>query len=161
MIVSQYRILDACCGSRMFWFDPQHPSTVFADLHCESHVLCNGQKSVIAPTVQCDFRQMPFADDSFALVIFDPPHLHGINENTWMAKKFGRLFATWRDDLRAGFDECWRVLRPEGTLIFKWNEYDIPVSQVLSCFPVAPLIGHKSGKQSQTHWLTFMKLRRA
>ena len=25
------RILDACCGSRMFWFDKQNPDVVFAD----------------------------------------------------------------------------------------------------------------------------------
>jgi hypothetical protein len=25
------RVLDACCGSRMFWFDKQNPDVVFAD----------------------------------------------------------------------------------------------------------------------------------
>lgn len=25
------QILDACCGSRMFWFDKEHPATVFMD----------------------------------------------------------------------------------------------------------------------------------
>lgn len=25
-------ILDACCGSRMFWFDKENPWTLFADI---------------------------------------------------------------------------------------------------------------------------------
>ena len=25
-------ILDACCGSRMFWFDKENPLTLFADI---------------------------------------------------------------------------------------------------------------------------------
>jgi SAM-dependent methyltransferase len=46
-----------------------------------------------------------------------------------MGKKYGRLNKeTWRDDLRAGFAEAFRVLRPHGVLIFKWNETQIPVS---------------------------------
>lgn len=28
-------ILDACCGSKMFWFDPQNPLTIFADTQNE------------------------------------------------------------------------------------------------------------------------------
>lgn len=39
-----------------------------------------------------------------------------------------------------------------------WNEYQIPVKEVLALTPVKPLIGHRSGKQSKTHWLVFMKL---
>ena len=25
------KILDVCCGSRMFWFDKENPDTIFAD----------------------------------------------------------------------------------------------------------------------------------
>lgn len=76
-----------------------------------------------------------------------------------MAKKYGRLSPdTWKEDLGKGFSECMRVLKPNGTLIFKWNETDIPVKDVLSAFGNAkPLYGHKSGKMSKTHWLAFMK----
>lgn len=76
-----------------------------------------------------------------------------------MAKKYGKLNRkTWRDDLRKGFAECFRVLKPDGVLIFKWNEYEIPVAEVLKLTPYTPLFGHKSGKAAKTHWLTFMKL---
>ena len=65
--------------------------------------------------------------------------------------------ATWKDDLRAGFAECFRVLRPEGTLIFKWSESDIPVREVLALTPMKPLYGHRSGKAGKTLWVAFMK----
>jgi SAM-dependent methyltransferase len=76
-----------------------------------------------------------------------------------MADKYGQLDKkTWPDDLRAGFAECFRVLRPEGVLIFKWSEFDIPLRDVLALTPVKPLFGHPSGKAQKTHWVAFMKL---
>lgn len=42
-------------------------------------------------------------------------------------------------------------------LIFKWNETQIPVSQILALTPHRPLVGHKSGKAARTHWVTFIK----
>jgi hypothetical protein len=59
--------------------------------------------------------------------------------------------------LKKGFSECFRVLRPDGTLIFKWNESNVPVKEILKLTDVQPLFGHKSGKFMQTHWVTFMK----
>ena len=49
------------------------------------------------------------------------------------------------------------MLRPEGVLIFKWCEDEIPVSRILALTQHKPLFGHKSGKQQKTHWITFMK----
>jgi len=42
-------------------------------------------------------------------------------------------------------------------LIFKWCEEDIKVSEILSLTTEKPIIGHKSGKQSKTHWILFQK----
>ena len=50
-----------------------------------------------------------------------------------------------------------RVLRPEGTLIFKWCEYEVPVREVLALTPEKPLFGHQSGKLGKTHWIAFLK----
>ena len=75
-----------------------------------------------------------------------------------MAKKYGVLKRKeWKEDLKKGFDECMRVLEPNGILIFKWNEERITVSKVLEVFGKQPLFGHKSGKASKTHWMCFMK----
>ena len=149
------RILDACCGSRMFWFDKQNEDVTYMDIREEDTELCDGRKLIVAPDVVADFRDMPFADESFYMVVFDPPHLVRAGENSWLAKKYGQLNeATWRMDLMQGFDECMRVLKPNGTLIFKWNEDQISLNEVLDCFGQQPLFGDK---RSKTHWLVFMK----
>lgn len=149
------RILDACCGSRMFWFDKQHEDTLYMDVREEESVLCDGRKLVVNPDVVADFREMPFEDESFYMVVFDPPHLVRAGEESWLAKKYGKLNeATWRMDLMQGFDECMRVLKPNGTLIFKWNEDQISLKEVLECCGHKPLFGDK---RSKTHWIVFMK----
>ncbi|EGL7480410.1 SAM-dependent methyltransferase, partial [Salmonella enterica] len=50
-----------------------------------------------------------------------------------------------------------RVLRPHGVLIFKWNETQIPVSQILALTDVKPAIGQRTGKNDKTHWIIFVK----
>lgn len=88
-------ILDACCGSRMFWFDKTNPAVLFADIRNESHILCDGRELNIKPDLQMDFRNMPFDDNTFKMVVFDPPHVDNLGDSSWMAKKYGRLFPTW------------------------------------------------------------------
>lgn len=156
-------VLDPCCGSRMFWFDRQDPRAVFGDIRAERHRLTDKSSSggarelIIAPDLQMDFRAIPFPDDTFHLVVFDPPHLVGNGKSGWLAKKYGKLGADWRDDIKAGFAECFRVLRPHGTLIFKWNEHEIPVSQLLALTLEKPLFGNRCGKTAKSHWIVFMK----
>lgn len=150
-------ILDACCGSRMFWFDKTNPDVLFADIRDEGHILCDDRSLEIRPDVLIDFREMPFVDNTFKMVVFDPPHLHQLGETSWTAKKYGKLLPTWEDDIKLGFQECMRVLQPFGTLIFKWNEHQVKVGKILETIDYVPLIGHKSGKLSHTHWMCFMK----
>ncbi len=91
------------------------------------------------------------------MVVFDPPHLANNGGRGWLAKKYGKLPKDWEDMLRRGFRECFRVLKDEGTLIFKWNEHEIPVSKVLAYTPHKPLVGNRCGKTAKSHWLVFMK----
>ena len=147
-------ILDVCCGSRMFWFDKTHPHTVFMDNRVVHDILCDGRKLDIEPDIVGDFRSIPFGDDAFHMVVFDPPHLARVGENSWMAKKYGKLSETWPEDLKKGFSECMRVLKPNGTLIFKWNEQQVRLSEVLEAIDYKPLFGNRRGG---THWLVFMK----
>lgn len=156
--MSEVSILDMCCGSRMFWFDKQDERAVFSDIRAEEHELCDGRQLVISPNIIADFRSLPFPDNSFPVVVFDPPHLERVGDNAWMGKKYGRLNKeTWRDDLRSGFSEAFRVLWPNGVLIFKWNETQIPVSQILALTDVKPIIGQRTGKSDKTHWIIFIK----
>jgi hypothetical protein len=149
------KILDVCCGSKMFWFDKNNKNTIYMDIREYEDILCDGRKLEIKPDIIADFRSIPFKDEAFKLVIFDPPHLLKVGIKSWLAKKYGKLnFDTWKEDLKKGFDECMRVLDNYGILIFKWNEEQIKLSDVLKIFNYNPLIGNKRAK---THWLVFMK----
>lgn len=119
-----------------------------------NEVLCDGRTLNINPDVIADFRNMPFDDNSFYLVVFDPPHLLKAGENSWLAKKYGLLDELWQFDIKQGFEECMRVLKPNGTLIFKWNEDQVPLKEVLQAIDHKPLFGNR---RSKTHWLVFMK----
>lgn len=163
-------VLDACCGGRMMWFDKRNPLAMFMDKRCEK-VQWTGNDKIpgtdrkrfrerhleVRPDVVGDFTKMDFPDGTFCLVAFDPPHFDTLGENSRTAKLYGRLFGDWETDLAAGFRECFRVLKPNGVLVFKWNSNDIPVERVLGLSPVAPLFGHTTGRQSKTHWVCFMK----
>ncbi|GHU90759.1 methyltransferase [Clostridia bacterium] len=159
----------------MFWFDKANPATLFCDNREFSGELCDGRKFEVKPDMVCDFAALPFDDASFYHVVFDPPHLTRNTGNSKMAAiygslsekaapngyqmiKYGELYSDWKDMLTKGFSECFRVLKPFGTLVFKWSDIDIKVSEVLALSPIKPLYGHRSGKRSKTHWICFMKL---
>lgn len=84
-------ILDMCCGSRMFWFDKQDERAVFTDIRAEQHTLCDGRHLIISPDMIADFRALPFADTSFSVVVFDPPHLKYVGPEGWQGKNMESL----------------------------------------------------------------------
>jgi SAM-dependent methyltransferase len=159
------KIIDVCCGPRSFWFDRQNPAVIFGDRRRETITVTdrsNGKKDgtrklVIDPDTLMDFREIPYPDSTFRLVAFDPPHLARAGEKSWMAARYGKLSENWREDLRLGFQECFRVLKPDGVLVFKWNETQIKLKEVLALTPEKPLFGQVSGRKGMTHWLVFMK----
>lgn len=65
------------------------------------------------------------------------------------------LLPTWQTDIKAGFDECMRVLKDNGVLIFKWNEHKIKIKKVIEAIGSIPLFGHTTG--TKTIWMAFMK----
>lgn len=154
-------ILDACCGGRQFWFDKENPDVLFADNRVMPPTVVGAGKNArvkkCLPDKVMDFRSMNIEDNTFKMVVFDPPHLF-LGENSFMAKSYGRLDKnTWKTDIEKGFSECFRVLKDGGVLIFKWCEYDIPLKEILTLTPYKPLLGHPSGKAQKTHWVCFMK----
>ena len=68
-------ILNACCGGRMFYFDKHDSRVLFQDIRKVKTILCDGRPFEVSPDVQADFTNMPYPDDSFSMVVFDPPHL--------------------------------------------------------------------------------------
>lgn len=162
MIDALHPVLDACCGPRLFWFDRKDQRALFIDKRRETHPIDVGTPGtigrspiVVDPDHIADFTDMPFEDESFHLVVFDPPHVERKEARGILTRKYGHLTGDWREMLRLGFAECFRVLKPHGTLVFKWAESQFKVSEILALTPHQPLFGHHTGKN--THWCVFMK----
>lgn len=151
-------ILDMTAGSRMFWWDKHNPLVAFIDKRNEVYTFMDRGKErtiEIKPDVVADWTHgLPFENESFNLVVFDPPHLLRAGKSSWLAKKYGVLDDSWKTDINKGFHEAMRVLKPYGTIMFKWNDEQIKLSEVLKCIDYKPLFGDK---RSKTHWLFFMK----
>ena len=145
----------------MFYFDKNDPRVLFCDIRTVSPCIVgkgrNARTFSCGPDVVCDFTSLPFGDASFNAVVFDPPHIIKTSGTAYMQIKYGALEGSWREMLRKGFLECFRVLKPNGILIFKWNETDIKVGEILALTLEKPVFGHRSGKRSKTHWICFMK----
>jgi SAM-dependent methyltransferase len=160
------QILDACCGGRMWWWDKSHPLALYMDKRRapKGSALAfdvEGGERHASPGWSCepdvigDFRAMPFADEAFQMVVFDPPHNirdEALGVNGLMYGALPR--ATEQDDLRMGFRECWRVLAPGGSLIVKWAG---DIKRIRPHFPAAPVVGTRSPRGLQTWWLVFYK----
>jgi SAM-dependent methyltransferase len=113
-------ILDATVNARRFWkgskrlvigldIDPTH-----------------------RPDIVADNLQMPFADESFDVVVFDPPHIP--NQGKDRSKDFNARFGLGlKSPIENGYnfshlfppfaEEAWRVLIPEGILLCKIADY--------------------------------------
>lgn len=100
-------VLDACCGGRHFWFDKKDGRALFVDKRRETIVWGGKQRpgrcdTVIDPDQLADFTNLPFPSDTFALVVWDPPH--GFFGKTGiMAKTYGRLDDDWQGMLTTEF----------------------------------------------------------
>ena len=152
-------ILDPCCGGRMFWFDKNNPQVLFCDIRRERNMqFAENRVLDINPDVIVDVEQLPFDDETFWHIVLDPPHIVKGGNNSWLIKKYGRCPENWPEFINKAFSECWRVLKTNGTLIFKWCEQDVTVTEIIKAIGILPLYGHKSGKAQKTHWLCFVKM---
>ena len=157
-------VLDACCGPRFMWFDKKHPNTLYIDNRREKKGFIEARPNCeISPDMIADFRDLPFPEKSFKLIVWDPPHIFRKNFHPKhdITKKYGIMNKeTWKEDYSKGFRELWRVLDDYGILIFKFNTNNVLFSTVLKLFPVRPLFGNRvsNNKNSSTKWFTFMKI---
>lgn len=161
-------ILDATASFRQIWFEKNHPNCLYID-----------ERSEVNPDEVQDFRHLPYTNNRFKLIVWDPPHKKQYSTKGIIPHQFGILNPdTWASDLAAGAKELWRVLAFDGVLIFKWNDVSVPLDSVLALFPIKPLFGHltrgnagcpydlvckqkiKSGKRhnGNTYWMCFMKI---
>lgn len=136
------------------WFDKQNEDTVYLD-----------QKKQCRPTILAVWKALPFENERFDLVVFDPPHLVYGPENKGLFKeRYGGINnQTFHVDFFNAFKELFRVLKTGGFLIFKWNDHDKPVEKILALIDQKPLFGQRTSVKtrhiSQTLWICFKKAR--
>lgn len=135
------------------WLDKNNQETVFID-----------KKREVNPTILAAWQSLPFKNETFDLVLFDPPH--HVRREHWkpleMYKTFGCLMEdSWSKDLKEAFKELFRVLKQEHFLIFKWNSHDKKLKDVLSCSENKALFCQQSTgfgtKKEATYWVCFRK----
>lgn len=155
--VNQKFILDATCAWRGMWFNKNHPNCLYID----NRVECN-------PDLVADFRNLDIPNESFYLIVWDPPHrtLTGVPKNHWMSKYGALNPETWQSDLKQGFSELWRILKPFGVLILKWSDDHISIKRIMPLFHEKPLFGqitkgtikNRRKHEAKTFWFCFMKI---
>ncbi len=155
-------ILDACCGGKHFWLDKNQKNTIYIDIREEDKGYIKDRKNwECKPDLIADFRNLPFEDKKFKLIVWDPPHLKGKKQSGYMTKKYGILNPeTWQYDIKKGFEELWRCLDDYGVLTLKFNNFDVKFKNLLEQIPVAPLYGTTTVQKErcETRWFVFMKI---
>lgn len=54
------KILDVCCGSRMFYYDKESPLVTYMDIREGEVELSDGRKITVKPDIVGDFRRFRF-----------------------------------------------------------------------------------------------------
>jgi SAM-dependent methyltransferase len=114
------RILDATVNLGRFWEGSQRP-VIGMDIESDLH-----------PDVVGDNHHAPFQNDSFDVVVYDPPHVP--NQGQDRSKDFNTRFGlVLKSSAENGYNfahlyppfvrEAYRVLKPEGILFCKITDY--------------------------------------
>lgn len=143
------KILDVSAGNRAMWFNKTNPLTTFVDIRPE-----------VNPDIVADTRDLPMLDTSdFDLVVFDPPHVN-CGANSIMGQTYGHFTSQEiRDIVEGTGKEVARLLKPNGLLIFKWNDHDQKLDNMIALMPqFEPLFGQRTGTRTKhasgTYWVT-------
>ena len=157
------KILDATCGSKEIWFQKNHPFVTFMDKRKGYffYQYPNSPKKEeyhIEPDVVSEWKDAPFPDNIFDMVIFDPPHIIRNGEKGILPTKYTVLKPdTWRQELQIGIKKLFDVLKPNGFFVLKWDECNIKKEEIFKLIPYPPLFGTRTG--SDNYWIVFLKYR--
>jgi SAM-dependent methyltransferase len=157
-MITEKEVLDACCGGKHWWFNKNDEEILGMDIRqVKKGVLEIQPNWSVEPEIISSYCDMPFNDETFSLIIWDIPHKLK-KDNGLITKKYGFLGENWKKETQEGFNECWRVLRKHGTLIFKWSDLDVKVSEMLNLFHTKPKAGTITKKGvNNTYFLIFYK----
>jgi ubiquinone/menaquinone biosynthesis C-methylase UbiE len=153
-------ILDATCGLKEMWHNKNPNDVIFLDIR-KGKIVYNSKYSdytmelgFVNPTILGTHEKLPFRNESFDMIVFDPPHI--ISHPTGILhEKYTTLKKNWVKYLYNTTKELFRVLKKEGFLIFKWAETSKPLNKILAIFPYKPYFG--TNTKSDTYFIVFRK----
>ncbi len=152
------KIIDVCCGGRMFWYDKKNPHVHFMDKRTLPKWSIKSRHSFsVDPDEVWDYTNINHSDKTFKIVVMDPPHLQSLWDNSRMAMKYWKVSKEWKQEMAKAFEESMRILDDYGLLVFKRNEHEIPLGEVTKLFPVKPTLGQRTGKNNKTIRLIYIK----
>lgn len=114
-------VADVTCNERRMWEGVSWSGEVmFCDVDPD-----------VAPDVVCDFRDLPFPDASFDVLVFDPPHLPAAAgteaSDEGFSRRHGLSKSVHGDNVSDYFPpflaQASRVLRPEGVVLAKLCDF--------------------------------------
>ena len=117
----------------------------------------------VNPNIVAEWKNAPFPDNHFDMIVFDPPHLIENRDKKNLSslnKSYGMLYKdNWKRELKLGIRKLFDILKPEGVFVFKWCENSAKVQEVLKFFPYKPLFGSntKSKGHTSNFWILFIK----
>jgi len=162
------KILDATCGFKGIWYQKHHPFVTFMDIrkgktgNSKGTKLKNKRYFKLNPDIISKWKDAPFPDNHFDIIIFDPPHLI-IDRNkkkSTMMYRYGCLYKdNWKKILREGIKKLFDILKPEGVFILKWCENSVKIDEIIKLCPYPPLFGSntKSKGHTKNFWILFLK----
>jgi SAM-dependent methyltransferase len=161
------KILDATCGFRGIWYQKNHPYVTFMDKRKDvyySNHKKGKRRIVVNPDIVSEWKNAPFPDNYFDMVVFDPPHLVWSKGSTKKESSLDKCYGylreeTWRQDLQQGIKKLFQILKPEGIFILKWCENSKRIEEVLKLCPYKPMFGSntKSKGKTENFWILFIK----
>ena len=164
------RILEATASRRSIWYQKNHPFVTFMDIRSGSFdtktknmKFKSSRRFKINPDVVSGWKDAPFPDNYFDMIIFDPPHIIRKKDKKITSSLevcYGYFYEdNYKIIIKEGVNKLFQILRPEGVFILKWCEVDKKVDEILKLFPYKPLVGTQTGQNNQTHWILFLKYR--
>lgn len=169
-------ILDATAGNRTMWKHKKCEGIIYSDIE---------KNLKVKPTIFADNRQLPFRDETFSTIFFDPPHDIGVDDSDILTMGkfalkearatekrlhtyYGLYYIKTVDDmiklLYYTQKEFMRILKYSGLLWLKWNDVAMQLNRVLAIFADWKILliipqtstSHTMGTK-QTYWVCMIK----
>jgi len=154
-------ILDATAGNRMMWKNKTPPNIVFIDKE---------YKLRVPPDVFCVWENLPFRDNVFSTILFDPPHMIHSNPLPYLVDpmhSFYGVFKNKRELVTTIIKAVKEFYRVGERLCLKWYDEYLSLWRLLSlfkpwkeCYRLNLITSENENRKQKynTWWVTFVRL---